>query len=137
MKRLMLVVLFMSIAIYAQNAPSPVLSITFEVKCKVLPAKWNRFIENRHALSLRDISQDILMPLQDALKSEVILTSGHRSRIHNKRVGGAYNSLHIQGRALDFVVKGYSSKQVYDYLICTGIEVTQIFDEGDHIHIAL
>jgi len=34
----------------------------------------------------------------------IYITSGHRCEKHNKEVGGAENSLHIEGKALDFVL---------------------------------
>lgn len=137
MKRLILLVLFLSIAVYAQNAPTPLKPIVFEVKCKELPKKWVKYVHNEHAHSLEAIAREILLPLQDSIKAEVIVTSGHRSHKHNKRVGGAPNSFHIYGRALDFVVKGHTSREVVGLIKTMNVPYTQLIDEGDHIHIVL
>jgi hypothetical protein len=44
---------------------------------------------------------DKLQKLRDALGKPLILTSAYRSPAHNKRVGGAKNSRHMQGDAFD------------------------------------
>ena len=46
----------------------------------------------------------------------VVVTSGHRCDKHNKRVGGAPNSVHKTGKAADIKVTGVSSATVADYL---------------------
>lgn len=66
------------------------------------------------------------MPLPEALKNVIDLlegyfgpatcTSGHRCAEHNKRVGGATASQHVQGRAADLVFPGTSPRAVYDWL---------------------
>jgi zinc D-Ala-D-Ala carboxypeptidase len=44
---------------------------------------------------------DKLQALRDRLGKPLILTSAYRSRTHNKAVGGAKSSFHMQGRAFD------------------------------------
>lgn len=44
---------------------------------------------------------DKLQALRDRLGKPIILTSAYRSPEHNKRVGGAKNSYHLQGVAFD------------------------------------
>ena len=44
----------------------------------------------------------------------VVVTSGHRCRVHNRRVGGASDSQHLYGRAADLIVS--SPPEVYAYL---------------------
>ena len=34
------------------------------------------------------------------------ITSGHRSKIHNKKVGGSSGSYHLKGKALDIIFYG-------------------------------
>lgn len=43
--------------------------------------------------------------------SPTIITSGWRSKTYNVKIGGAKNSYHIKGMALDFVVTGFTPKQ--------------------------
>lgn len=42
-----------------------------------------------------------LQKLRDFWKAPLVITSGTRCEDHNKRVGGATNSLHLTGRAFD------------------------------------
>lgn len=46
----------------------------------------------------------------------VIIMSGRRCEIHNKRVGGAAKSQHLYGTAADIKVKDVAPKTVADYL---------------------
>lgn len=43
----------------------------------------------------------------------VNINSGYRCPTHNANVGGASNSLHMQGKAADFWMKGIDPHQVY------------------------
>jgi hypothetical protein len=52
-------------------------------------------------LLVDDHAMDKLQALRDALGKPLILTSAYRSPKHNKRVGGAKNSRHMQGDAFD------------------------------------
>lgn len=46
----------------------------------------------------------------------VIITSGYRCPDHNKNVGGAPESKHVDGIAADIKVKGVEPKEVYEFL---------------------
>lgn len=46
----------------------------------------------------------------------VTITSGTRCAKHNKAVGGVANSYHTKGNAMDIVVSGVSSNEVYNYV---------------------
>lgn len=52
-------------------------------------------------LVVDDQALDKLQALRDRLGKPLILTSAYRSPEHNKRVGGAKNSQHMQGNAFD------------------------------------
>lgn len=58
----------------------------------------------------------VLELIRQVFDKPVIITSGYRSPEHNKKVGGAPNSKHIQGIAADIVVKGVEPSSVYDLL---------------------
>jgi uncharacterized protein YcbK (DUF882 family) len=53
-----------------------------------------------------------LQALRDEIGKPITITSGYRSRAHNKAVGGAQNSQHILGTAADFKVAGMTPKHV-------------------------
>jgi len=52
-------------------------------------------------LLVDDHALDKLQSLRNALGKPLILTSAYRSELHNKRVGGAKNSRHMEGDAFD------------------------------------
>lgn len=54
-----------------------------------------------------------LQALRDKLSKPVIIVSGYRCRTHNKAVGGASRSLHMQGRAADIRVSGMTARELY------------------------
>jgi len=63
------------------------------------------------------------------------ITSGMRTPERNATVGGAPNSFHMRGQALDFVKPpGMTFEQVKQGMAAQGLPVTELIDEGDHIH---
>lgn len=72
--------------------------------------------------------------LQEQFQREVVITSGYRCEKRNKEVGGVPGSLHTEGQAVDFIVRGVSPAKVVQYL--------SDFDGGvgeyeRHVHIDL
>jgi len=64
-----------------------------------------------------------LQVLREYFDAPIIINSGYRSPSHNKSIGGAKYSQHLQGKASDIVVKGYTPYEVYEaieYLISEG-----------------
>ena len=59
--------------------------------------------------------------IRDHFGKPVTITSPYRCEVHNKRVGGATKSYHMQGRAADIVVQGVSSREVAKYAESIGI----------------
>lgn len=53
------------------------------------------------SILINDDALDKLQALRDRLGKPVVLTSAYRSPEHNKKVGGAKNSYHMQGGAFD------------------------------------
>ena len=51
----------------------------------------------------------------------VTITSPYRCEVHNRRVGGATKSYHMQGKAADIVVQGVASREVAKYAESIGI----------------
>lgn len=63
------------------------------------------------------------------------ITSGMRTPERNAAVGGAPNSFHMRGQALDFVKPpGMTFEQIKQSMAAQGLPVTELIDEGDHIH---
>lgn len=57
---------------------------------------------------------EALQVVRDHFGKSITITSGYRSPAHNRKVGGAQASLHISGKAADFVVKGVHPDKVAD-----------------------
>jgi hypothetical protein len=58
-------------------------------------------------LVIDDEALDKLQKLRDALGKPLVLTSAYRSPSHNKNVGGAKNSRHMQGDAFDVMMTNH------------------------------
>lgn len=59
--------------------------------------------------------------IRDHFGKPVTITSPYRCEVHNRRVGGATKSYHMQGKAADIVVQGVSSREVAKYAESIGI----------------
>ncbi len=66
--------------------------------------------------------QDKLQPVRDHFGAYVTVNSAYRTESYNKKVGGAKNSYHLQGRAFDIVVKGHTPLEVARYAQTLGIQ---------------
>jgi uncharacterized protein YcbK (DUF882 family) len=64
-----------------------------------------------------------------------IINSGARCEAHNAAVGGAPNSQHVRGRAIDFRIRGVEPKQVYNHLHLSYPNKYGISDYGTFVHI--
>jgi len=63
------------------------------------------------------------------------ITSTKRSKAHNAEVGGAANSWHLTGQAMDIVPpKGTTLEAFRAELKARGLPITELLDEGDHFH---
>ena len=59
---------------------------------------------------------NVLQELRDEFEAPIKITSGNRCPLYNKSIGGAENSKHISGIAVDVQIKGYLAEEVYKYL---------------------
>lgn len=66
--------------------------------------------------NLERVCFDLLEPLRAMFNAPIIISSGYRSVALNKAIGGAKNSQHIQGEAVDFTVKGMTVQEVYEVI---------------------
>ena len=65
------------------------------------------------------------------------VTSTYRSPERNRRVGGARNSYHLRGRAIDIARRaGVSHSQIAAAYRSAGYRLVESLDEGDHSHFA-
>ena len=57
--------------------------------------------------NLIEASNELWQPVRDYLGYPMVISSGYRSPKLNKAIGGAKNSAHLHGLAIDFVVPGF------------------------------
>ena len=73
----------------------------------------------------------VLQPLRNKIGKPMIISSGYRNSTVNKLVGGAKNSQHQNGQAVDFTIKGMSVTQIIEFIKKSGIEYDQCINEYD------
>lgn len=61
--------------------------------------------------SLKELATN-LQVIRDEIDSPIIISSGYRSKAHNKAIKGAKDSYHVKGMAADIKVKGWKPKDV-------------------------
>lgn len=73
-------------------------------------ARMGRAIEPTPAeiANLKLLCENVLQPIRDALGHTITITSGLRPRWLNTAIGGSQTSEHIDGRAADFIIAGYT-----------------------------
>lgn len=76
---------------------------------------------------------EICQKVRDRFKAEVIINSGYRCSEHNKSVGGASKSKHIDGMAADIVVKGIKPIEVAKFCESIGVKGIGLYGWGCHI----
>jgi hypothetical protein len=79
--------------------------------------RWSSFSPREMAskregeLMVDEDAMDKLQALRHKLNRPVIITSAYRSRAHNKAVGGAEESLHMQGKAFDIRMDNHDPQE--------------------------
>ena len=83
--------------------------------------------------------ENVLDPLRANIEKPIIITSGYRSPSYNKKVGGAKNSQHIKGQAVDFITS-VNLEEVFKIIIKHFDFDQVIFEKSDNgsrwIHIS-
>ena len=68
----------------------------------------------------------------------VLISSGYRSAKVNKAVGGARQSLHSQGRAVDFTAPGFGTPlQVCRVIRDSALDFDELIFEGAWVHLGI
>lgn len=77
-------------------------------------------IDNRPSVqviaNLKSLCENVLQPLRNALGYPIIISSGFRCAVLNKKVGGTAASQHLYGQAADFIVPQKNLKDVFNYI---------------------
>ena len=94
-----------------------------------------------HLKNMQILIRDLIQPMRDTL-GPIRISSGYRSPVLNRAIGGSTKSQHCKGQALDlqFWKEGeMCNKEIYDWVLKEGIEFDQMINEFDFawIHISL
>ena len=62
--------------------------------------------------NIEALVEQVLDPARERLGKPVVVNSGFRCPLHNKAVGGVYNSQHVKGEAADIEPAGFQGSTV-------------------------
>lgn len=80
---------------------------------------------------------EVLDTVREYTAKPVIISSGVRCKNHNKNVGGVGNSYHMDGRAADFAVCGYSAQTTINVINTLGFKPIEMYAiDSAYVHIA-
>jgi zinc D-Ala-D-Ala carboxypeptidase len=87
--------------------------------------------------NLKKLSTHILEPLREILGKPITITSGYRSKRLNKLIGGAVTSQHMEGKAVDIRVAGFTTEELFQEILKTDLPFDQLIQEFDSwIHVS-
>ena len=73
-----------------------------------------------------------LIALREAYNKPMYLSSAYRSKEHNEKVGGAANSPHTHGKAVDILVSGYDAYRIINLALQLGFTGIGVSQKGPH-----
>lgn len=79
---------------------------------------------------LRKLCIDVLDPLREALGKPITVNSGYRGPVLNRRIGGASNSQHVEGKAADIQCSGTAVLGLFQQIIRLGLPFDQLIYEA-------
>lgn len=86
--------------------------------------------------NLEALVRNILDPLRERLGQAITISSGYRSPVLNKAVGGAKNSQHLTGEAADINCPAIGTERLFDVLRASGLPFDQLIEEGTWVHVS-
>ena len=93
--------------------------------------------------NLRKLCRDVLEPIREKIGYPIIVTSGYRSAVVNRAVGGVGTSQHLKGESADIHCNYQSASFLYDtinLLVSEGlIHVGQciLYRKSHFVHVSL
>lgn len=89
-------------------------------------------------VNLIDLVEAILDPLREWYGKPIYINSGYRCKALNKAVGGARNSQHTKGQAVDFDTRSKKDNEKLFNYIKDNMEFDQLIDEKNYswIHVS-
>jgi len=84
---------------------------------------WQELLRNQTELPSLEVLQNLVkiagilqIYRTKVFKLPITINSGWRSESYNKKIGGAPDSYHVKGMAIDFIATGYTPPMVYDLM---------------------
>lgn len=70
-----------------------------------------------HIKNLKELAENIFEPIREHFKHPIYISSGYRSQALNAAIGGALNSQHNKGQAIDIDMDGTNIKNsaIFEY----------------------
>lgn len=89
-------------------------------------------------VNLRRLADVLELVRSYLFNTAIVISSGYRSPAINALIGGAVNSAHVQGLAVDFTAPGYGRPSAIVKAIAgSGILFDQLIFEGTWVHLGL
>ena len=95
----------------------------------------------QHLQNLKIIADKVFQPIREYFKEPIYISSGYRSKLLNKAIGGSSTSDHCKGFALDldqdYRNTGITNKMVFEF-IRENLEFKQLINENNYswIHVS-
>lgn len=92
-----------------------------------------------HIENLKALAENIFQPIRDHFGVPIRISSGYRSAVLNKKIGGAKVSQHLSGEALDLDNDNTSitNKEIFDFIV-ENLDFDQVINEFDYswVHVS-
>ena len=89
---------------------------------------------------IKGLVVNVLDPLREAVQRPVRVTSGFRSEVLNRLIGGAKGSQHMRGEAADIKVDGFSAVVLATTMVQLRLPFDQVIwydpELGGHVHVS-
>lgn len=101
-------------------------------------APYENYPQVKERIALKQLVDNVLQPLRDMYGKPITVNSGYRSPMVNKHVGGAKNSQHTKGEAVDITGGSKNENKLLFELICQHFIFDQCINEYDYtwIHVS-
>jgi uncharacterized protein YcbK (DUF882 family) len=86
--------------------------------------------------ALKNLCERVLQPIRDKTGRTIRISSGFRCPALNKAVGGVESSQHVKGEAADITADGMTARELYNYIIKSGIEYDQLILYSTMVHVS-
>lgn len=101
-------------------------------------APYDNYPQVKERIALKQLVDNVLQPLRDMYGRPITVNSGYRSPVVNKQVGGAKNSQHIRGEAVDITGGSKEENKILFALIRDHLPFDQLINEYNYswIHVS-